>query len=263
LRNSYQPRLELAKFPRKRFPIYLRIAIAAAIVAGLVILGRYFGAAHALASVLDWVHSLGAIAPLVFILIYIAACIAFVPGAILTIGAGVLFGPLWGSIYASIAATTGATCAFLIGRYLVRGAIVRRLAHFPRWSAIDAAIGERGWKIVGLIRLSPIFPFNLLNYAFGLTRVSLRDYVLASWAGMLPATVMYVYIGAVAGDLTVAAGAASRRTPQWWVIDVVGLIATIAVALYAAHIARRVLRHQPGSEKVIDGPTDHRPTGST
>src|SRR5690606_28498352 len=112
--------------------------------------------------------------------------VLLIPGSALTLGAGALFGVFWGTVYASTGATLGATCAFLIGRYLARDWVAARIARRPAFVAIDRAVAEEGWKIVGLTRLSPIFPFVLLNYAFGLTRVSLRDYVFASWLGMLP-----------------------------------------------------------------------------
>ncbi|MEA2649986.1 MAG: hypothetical protein QOG61_2421, partial [Candidatus Binataceae bacterium] len=132
---------------------------------------------------LQWISALGAVAPIVFIAAYIAACVLFIPGSIMTIGAGVLFGVIRGSIYVSIGATLGATAAFLVGRYFARDWVAAKLAGNATFSAIDAAVGREGWKIVGLTRLSPVFPFNLLNYAYGLTSVSLRDYLLASWIG--------------------------------------------------------------------------------
>lgn len=221
-----------------------RLTIAALIIIAVIILGRFLGAGAALKQILDWVSSLGAVAPLVFIFIYVIACLLFLPGSILTIGAGALFGLLWGSIYAWVGATIGATGAFLVGRYVAREWVTRKLERFPKFNAIDAAVGNEGWKIVALTRLSPIFPFNLLNYAFGLTRVSLRDYIVASGAGILPGTVMYVYVGSLAGDLTAASTGTAKRTPEWWAINLVGLLATIAIAWYAARIARNALKQQ-------------------
>ena len=164
------------------------------------------GAGPWLTNALDWIRGLGALAPVAFIAIYIAACVAFLPGSILTIGAGVIFGVVRGSIYVSIAATLGATAAFLVGRYLARDWVSARLEGNAKFKAIDEAVGKEGWKIVILTRLSPVFPFNLLNYAYGLTRVSLRDYFFASWLGMIPGTILYVYIGSLSGDLARAAG---------------------------------------------------------
>jgi uncharacterized membrane protein YdjX (TVP38/TMEM64 family) len=141
----------------------------------------------------------------------------------------------------SIAATLGATAAFLVGRYLARDAVARRIEASPRFRALDEAVAGEGWKIVGLARLSPVFPFNVLNYAFGVTRVPLRDFVLASWVGMLPGTVMYVYIGSVAGELATLGAADRARTPAEWAFYGVGLAATVAVTVVLTRLARRAL----------------------
>src|ERR1700676_4758550 len=182
---------------------------------------------------LEWISSLGAVAPIVFIAAYVAACVMFIPGSIMTIGAGVLFGVFRGSIYASIGATAGATAAFLIGRYFARDWVAAKLAGNPTFNAIDAAVGREGWKIVGLTRLSPVFPFNLLNYAYGLTRVSLRDYVIASWIGMMAGVGMCTCIGWLVGDLTRLDNTRSARPAGFWILNIVGFAATIGVALYA------------------------------
>jgi uncharacterized membrane protein YdjX (TVP38/TMEM64 family) len=222
----------------------MRLIVGALIVIAIIVVARRFGAGSALKETLNWISSLGALAPVVFIALYIVACVMFVPGSILTIGAGVIFGLVWGSIYVSIASTTGATAAFLVGRYLARDWVARKLQGNAKFKAIDDAVGREGWKIVALTRLSPIFPFNLLNYAFGLTKVGLRDYVIASWAGMIPATLMFVYIGSLSGDLARAASGAPAQTPLKWALDAIGLIATIAVAVYVTRIATRALRER-------------------
>jgi uncharacterized membrane protein YdjX (TVP38/TMEM64 family) len=202
------------------------------------------GAGPWLTNALDWIRGLGALAPIAFIAIYIAACVAFLPGSILTIGAGVIFGVVRGSIYVSIAATLGATAAFLVGRYLARDWVSARLEGNAKFKAIDEAVGKEGWKIVILTRLSPVFPFNLLNYAYGLTRVTLRDYFFASWLGMIPGTILYVYIGSLSGDLARAAGGSAKRTPAGWALTAVGFVATVAVAVYATRIGARALREK-------------------
>jgi uncharacterized membrane protein YdjX (TVP38/TMEM64 family) len=185
---------------------------------------------------LAWVEQLGPWGPVFFVLIYIVAAVLFVPGSALTLGAGAVFGVGLGSILVSISATLGATAAFLVGRYFARDWVAKKIEGNASFAAIDRAVAAEGWKIVGLTRLSPAFPFTLLNYAFGLTRVSLRDYVIASWIGMMPGTVMYVYIGSlarVAGDRT--------RTPGEWALLVLGLVATIAVTISITRIARKAL----------------------
>ena len=184
---------------------------------------------------LDWIAGLGLWGPIIFAGIYILACICFVPGSVLTLGAGALFGIVKGSVLVSFSATAGATAAFLVGRYLARDWISRKTQSNPRFNAIDKAIGDEGWKIVGLLRLSPAFPFSLLNYALGLTRVSLRDYLLASWIGMMPGTVMYVYIGSL------ARADARRTTAAEWVLRGIGLVATVAVTVLLTRIARKAL----------------------
>jgi uncharacterized membrane protein YdjX (TVP38/TMEM64 family) len=218
-----------------------RLTIGLVAVFALLIAARWLGVGAALRELLEWISSLGAIAPVVFILAYIVACVLFIPGSIMTIGAGVLFGVVRGSIYVSIGATIGATVAFLIGRYFARDWVAAQLAGKATFNEIDVAVGREGWKIVGLTRLSPVFPFNLLNYAYGLTRVSLRDYVIASWIGMLPGVVMYCYIGSLVGDLTRVGVARTTRPAGFWILNLVGFAATVAVALYAARIARRAL----------------------
>lgn len=212
----------------------------------LAVLALY--AASHLLPLSDWVHtfleyvrSMGVFGPVVLGIAYIASCVLLVPGFILTLGAGVLFGVTVGTITVSIASTIGATIAFLIGRHLARDAVAARIAKYPLFHAIDEAVASEGWKIVALVRLSPLFPFILVNYAFGLTQVSLRAYVVASWIAMTPATLLYVYLGALFGDVAALGGGERSRTPVEWVFYALGLAATIAVTLYVTRIARRAL----------------------
>ena len=188
-------------------------------------------------------------------LLYILATVLFVPGSILTLGAGFVFGVVRGMVYVSIASTIGATLAFLIGRYLARDWILRKVEGNRKFKAIDNAVGREGWKIVALTRLSPIFPFNLLNYAYGLTRVNLRAYVLTSWVAMLPGTLMYVYIGSLAGDLATLGTGARTRTPLEWALYGLGLAATLAVTIYVTFLARKAVRQISVSEE--DSPEAH------
>ncbi len=186
---------------------------------------------------LDWVGQFGAWGPVIFIGLYIVATVLFVPGSALTLGAGALFGVVWGSVYVSAGATLGATAAFLVGRYVARAAIAKRIEGNIRFNAIDKAVAKEGWKIVGLTRLSPVFPFTLLNYAFGLTRVKLGHYILASWIGMMPGTVMYVYVGSLAK----AVSGERTRTSAEWVLYGMGLLATLAVTVFVTRIAKQAL----------------------
>lgn len=191
-----------------------------------------------LTNALNWVEQLGPTGPAIFILIYIVACVLFIPGSALTLGAGAIFGVVKGSVYVSIGSTLGATAAFLVGRYVARDWIARKIEKNGKFAVIDAAVGREGWKIVGLTRLSPVFPFSLLNYAYGLTKVSLRDYVLASWVAMMPGTVMYVYLGSLA---RLGVEAQSATTAQN-VLKLVGLLATVAVTVYVTRVAKKALK---------------------
>ena len=177
-----------------RWKWWLYLAVAAALIAAI----KFFPVEQGLKEALDGIARLGPWAAVLFIAIYVVATVLLIPGSVLTLGAGAVFGVVWGSIYVSIGSTLGATCAFLVGRHLARNAVARGIEGNQRFAAIDQAVAVEGWKIVGLTRLSPIFPFTLLNYAFGLTRVRLWHYVLASWMGMLPGTILYVYIGSIA-----------------------------------------------------------------
>lgn len=197
-----------------------------------------------------WVDGLGAWGPIVFMSGYAAAVLAFVPGSVLTLAAGAIFGLAEGVVYVFIAATVGATLAFLIARHGAREAIEKRIEGDARFAAIDRAVGAEGRKIVFLLRLSPAFPFNLLNYALGLTRVSLADYFIAS-IGMFPGTVLYVYTGKIIGDVAaVAGGAAPERGLGSWLLAGVGLIATLVVTILVTRIARRALAEATGDEQL-------------
>ena len=200
-----------------------------------------FNPQELLRNALEWVDSLGAVGAIAFMLIYIVATVAFLPGSILTLGAGVVFGVVLGSIYVFIGATIGAALAFLVGRYFARGWISKKIAGNDKFAAIDRAVGEEGFKIVLLTRLSPVFPFNLLNYGLGVTGVSFKDYVLAS-VGMIPGTIMYVYLGSLAGNIATIGGAEQPTNPTiTWAIRIIGFIATVAVTLYVTKVARKAL----------------------
>jgi uncharacterized membrane protein YdjX (TVP38/TMEM64 family) len=209
----------------------------------LVIAATQLNLQGVLQDALIWVRSLGALGAIAFIGIYILATVLFVPGSILTLGGGALFGVVWGSVYVFIAATVGAAIAFLVGRYLARDWVAKQIAGNPKFQAIDEAIAKEGFKITLLTRLSPIFPFNLLNYSLGITQVVFKDYLLAS-IGMAPGTIMYVYFGSLVGDLA-QVGVSQTTDPQTqtlrWILNIVGFLATVAVTIYITRIAKQAL----------------------
>lgn len=211
------------------------------LVAGAVISGFWaFDGRHGIRTALELIERLGPWGPLLFVVAYVLAAVFFVPGSALTLAAGTLFGVGWGCVYVSAGSTLGAMAAFLVGRHLARDWVARRISGHARFLAIDRAVADQGWKIVLLTRLSPVFPFTLLNYAFGLTRVRFGDYAMASWIGMMPGTVLYVYLGSLAR----AGAAPTQKTPGQWALYGLGLASTLAVTLVLTRIARRSLaRH--------------------
>lgn len=221
-----------------------RAAAVVVLVAALLLFGRRV--AGYLPEFSAWVDGLGVWGPIVFVLGYTVATVAFIPGSLLTLAGGAIFGLAEGTALVFVGASLGATAAFLASRYLVRGAIEKRVAAEPRFAAIDRAVGREGFKIVLLLRLTPIVPFVLLNYALGLTRVSLGDYVRA-FIGMFPATLLYVYYGKVIGDVAeIAAGVGDDRGWGDHGLLGVGLIATVAATTIIVRIARRALREEVG-----------------
>ena len=210
----------------------------------LVLALKYFHVQDLLKAALDWIAKLGPWGPVIFVGLYVVATVLFVPGSVLTLGAGAVFGVVLGSVCVSVSATLGATAAFLVGRYLARDAIARKIDKNETFATIDRAVADEGWKIVLLTRLSPVFPFTLLNYAFGLTRVKLWHYVLASWLGMIPGTVMYVYLGSL---VNLGAGQRQRTTGEW-ILYGVGLLATVIVTVFVTRLARRALAKKIGSK---------------
>ena len=229
--------------PARSLPI-AKLLLAVLALAALLALGRFAGGY--IPAFQRWVEGLGSFGPVAFVLGYAVAVIAFIPGSALTLASGAIFGVGRGTVLVFVAALLGSTGAFLVARHLARGAIEKRIAGDARFAAIDRAIGTQGRKIVFLLRLSPIFPFNLLNYALGLTRVRLLDYVIAG-VGMLPATLLFVYLGSAAGQAVAAAGgAAPGRSPAEWALFGVGLAATVVVTVSVTRIARRALREATG-----------------
>jgi uncharacterized membrane protein YdjX (TVP38/TMEM64 family) len=187
---------------------------------------------------LQQVEGLGVWGPVALGASYIPSCILMVPGSIISLGAGTLFGVVTGTIAVSIGSTLGAAAAFLVGRTVARRWVEERWGRSPTFRALDQAVAEQGFKVVLLVRLSPVFPFNVLNYAFSLTRVSFRDYALASWIGMFPGTVLYVYLGSSVSTLSdLFAGRPSAGTGFW----VAGLVATVVATAYVTRLARRAL----------------------
>jgi uncharacterized membrane protein YdjX (TVP38/TMEM64 family) len=190
----------------------------------------------------DRVRGTGARGVAIFFAAYVISTVLLVPGSLLTLAAGFAWGPVWGLAIASPSSVAGATAAFLLGRTFMREWVVRKTGDSARLRAIGKAVDREGFTLVLLLRLSPLVPFTLLNYALGLSSVRLGTYIAASAIGMLPATALYVYLGSLApaaAQLTAAAqtGGASRSA-----LYVAGLAATVGVVILATRAARRALQ---------------------
>lgn len=222
-----------------------RLVIVLVVVVGLIVAVNVLPVEKHLNSLLEWVEGLGAWGPVILAAAYIVACVFFVPGSALTIGAGFLFGVVTGTIVVSCGSVLGASAAFWIGRTVARGWIGAKVSGNAKFAAIDDAVGRQGFKMVLLTRLTPIFPFNMLNYAFGLTKVRFVHYFFASWIGMLPGTIMYVYLGHAARSAAQSLGGATsgpaEQTVAQQVFFWVGLVVAIVVAVFVTRIARKAL----------------------
>jgi len=242
--------------PKPRTKLILYIVIGLAVVAALLFGGGKI--AHYIPQFAEWVASLGVWGPVVFILGYAVAAIAFVPGSLLTLAAGIIFGLAKGTVFTLIGATLGASGSFLIARYLARARIEKKIAGNAKFAAIDRAVGREGFKIVALLRLSPVFPFNLLNYALGLTKVPFLHY-LAACAAMLPGTLLYVYYGKALGSLADLASGTSKtqKGPEFWIFLGIGLLATIVVTTFVTRLAGKALRQQIDTPDAKASEKDH------
>lgn len=210
------------------------VAAVAFLVAGALAL-RWTPIGPALHDFEAYTAHLGAWGMVVYAVGYVVAVLLFVPGSVLTIGAGLVFGFWKGMLVVSVASTMAAAVAFLIARHLAREAVERRVQQSRRFGAIDRAVREKGALVVFLLRLSPLVPFSLSNYLYGLTAVSFGRYVLASWIGMLPGTALYVYLGS-AGRVI-----GEKKTPGEWALLAAGLVATALVSVVVARAAKQEL----------------------
>jgi uncharacterized membrane protein YdjX (TVP38/TMEM64 family) len=220
-----------------RVQLILLVTAATAVVAAIALLP----VSEWMQRLAEWIEGAGLVGAVVYAATYVVATVLLLPASLLTLGAGFAYGPLAGTLLVSPVSVMAATIAFLLGRTVARGWIAARVMRDPRFAAVDAAIEREGLTIVILLRLSPILPFGLLNYALGLTRVRLRDYVLGSFIGMLPATFLYVYLGSLvttAASLGSSAATAGRGQQMiYWS----GLAATVLVTVFVTRLARRAL----------------------
>ncbi|MEG4082831.1 TVP38/TMEM64 family protein [Microcoleus sp. POL10_C6] len=232
---------DYARVKFKRIVLFFSITLLLAL---LIVATRSAYVQDVLRSLLMRIEDLGWWGPVAFVATYNLATVLFVPGSLLTLGGGAIFGLWWGAVYVFAASTLGAVFAFAIGRYLCRDRVVKYMESHPKFKALDRAVSQQGLKIVFLTRLCPLFPFNLLNYALGITQVSLKDYVLGSF-GMIPGTIMYVYSGSLVGEVAAIGTESVYASPQdsavKWLINIISFLATVAVTVFITRIASKVL----------------------
>jgi len=181
---------------------------------------------------------------LLFVGLYAGSCLVFVPGSVLTLGAGAVYG-FWGGIILVLAGNgVGAFISLLITRYLLRGWAAKYFARSQKMRALQTAVEKEGWKIVCLTHLSPIMPFSLINYAYGLTNISAGEFLLATEIGSIPSTCIYVYVGRLLGNLAKIGPEIRQHSLLEWLLQGLGLIATIGVTIYISRLASRTLKKQ-------------------
>jgi uncharacterized membrane protein YdjX (TVP38/TMEM64 family) len=216
----------------------LRIALAAAVLAGLFLVFRLLPIGAWIEELKTYVRGQGALGYLVFGIVYVgASLIPGGPAAIMTLAAGAVYGVVTGTILVSLASITAATLAFLLARGAFRGRVQKIARENRTFGSLNRAIEKEGAKIVALVRLSPVFPFTIVNYLFGLTPVKLASYFFASWIAMLPGTLAYVYFGSALGDVTGSATALQKTIK-------IGLaVAAVVATIFIARIAARAIRN--------------------
>ncbi len=214
-----------------------KVGISLVVLAALVLAVRTLPLDEWLRSFQGWVTGLGFAGYLVFALVYAACVVLFVPASVLTLGAGAVYGLGRGTAVVLLGASLGATLAFLLARTALRSKVEGWAAGNARFRALDRAIGKEGAKIVFLVRLSPVFPFTYVNYAFGLTAVRALPYVLTTFFGMIPGTFAYVYLGSAAAGAASGEMDATRKA-----IQVGGAVMALIVTIFVARVAARAIK---------------------
>lgn len=229
-----------------------RVTAVLAAVAGAAVVFAFVPIQEPLLALLEMFRTWGLWGLAALAILYIVACVLVVPASILTVGAGFLAASIWptrpflavavGTLVVSASSVVGASLAFVLGRSVTREWVAKRIENHGRFQRLDEAIKKEGFKIVLLLRLSPIMPFNVLNYVLGLTSVRLRDYILASAIGMLPATALFVYAGSVTHSFAAAAAGQVEPSMSHYVLPGLGLMASLVLVMVLARIAGKALR---------------------
>jgi len=224
---------------------FMKFGLVAVVIIGVVVWLTKQPMDEGVGRFTDWVAGAGVGGMVVFGVVYIIGAVALVPGTVLGLAAGGIFGLFWGTVTVSVGSTVAAGVSFLIARYLARGRVQRWAKRYPGFGAIYRAVGDGGWQTIALLRLSPVIPYSVGNYLYGLTTVGFWVYLFTSWLAMLPGTFMYVYWGyAGHAGLAAASGESIERGPGQWAMLVVGLVATVVLTVYLTRLAQNRMRLQ-------------------
>jgi uncharacterized membrane protein YdjX (TVP38/TMEM64 family) len=188
---------------------------------------------------MEWIASSGWVGAVWFIVLYTLTCVFFLPGSILTIGAGAVYGFWFSTALVTISSTVGAAVNFLTSRYLARNWMQRKLGHSAKFRAFEKAVSSEGWRMILISRMSPIIPHSLVSYAGGLIRISFWKFTFASFVGFLPQSAAYTYVGAVVGKALRTSAGVTPHDPVTWAFYGLGLVATLVVTAITTRIARR------------------------
>ena len=248
-----------------RYATAIRWMSLLAMLVGLMLFIWALDLARLVSAMQGLISGLGFRGMVLFTGIYVLVTISFLPGSVFTLAAGAMFGPLWGTITVSIGSTIGAAIAFLIARYAARQSVVRLVQRRRRLAALDRAIARGGWRVVALLRISPAIPFNIQNYALGVTPIGFWAYLISSWLAMLPGTFFYVYLGFLGYEsLKAATGQHQSIETIHWIILGSGLIVTVVVTIYLTYLAGRAIKRDAGDKEVrrlLWRPKGEEPTG--
>ncbi|RJQ45850.1 MAG: TVP38/TMEM64 family protein [Gammaproteobacteria bacterium] len=225
------------------------IAVSVLFVAAVLGVLIYFDTHQQVIQLLEWVDAQGAWAPLLFILVMTLVVLLVLPGVMFTTGAGFVFGVVEGTVYVVLGTTLGATLAFLIARHLFGARAARFILSHARLKLASEEITPQGWKIVLLTRLVPFFPFKLSNYFFGLTRFSLRGFVMGTFVGEIPFSLHNVYLGSIAAGIATLGARSGERTPLEWGLYGAGFLAAVAAVIILSRLARRALARYTAQEE--------------
>lgn len=219
----------------------MKAIVAAVAIVVLLVTGYLLEAPRYLQEALQWVDGLGIWGPVVFVAMYIAVCVLVIPGSILTLGAGAVFGVIRGALFTVVGSTLGATLAFVLGRTLMREWVESKIKTSRRLKSVDEAVQREGGRLVFLLRLSPLVPFSISNYVYGVTNIKLSHYFAATAVGMLPGIFLYSYIGSFIRRAAELGAGTTGTTTGEWALYIVGLIATVVATVRVTIVAKRAL----------------------